>query len=91
MYSDLVLKFSLMPAMSYSTSSKLQRRLHLTRENHIPIVGGVSSQRCYCSVATPEPKENCVWCQANRIYTPWELSWCNKKLGITTGTSFINV
>lgn len=32
-----------------------------------------------------EQEEDCIWCSADRIYTPRQLSWCHKKLGLTSG------
>ncbi|PWA39578.1 nucleotidylyl transferase superfamily protein [Artemisia annua] len=40
---------------SYGTSTKLQRRLPMIHENHLPVVGRVNRHQCYCSVSATEP------------------------------------
>ncbi|KAK9052784.1 hypothetical protein SSX86_029414 [Deinandra increscens subsp. villosa] len=40
---------------SCGISSKSQRALPMIHRNLLPVVGGVNSHRCYCSLSSPEP------------------------------------
>ncbi|KAJ9549656.1 hypothetical protein OSB04_022199 [Centaurea solstitialis] len=54
-FSNLSVDDFLFSNRSCSTSSKLQRRLQMIHQNHLPVVGGGGSYRCYCSVSVSEP------------------------------------
>ncbi|KAJ0811739.1 putative tryptophan--tRNA ligase [Helianthus annuus] len=40
---------------SCSLSTKSQRAFPVIHRNYLPVAGGVSSHKCYCSVSAPEP------------------------------------
>ncbi|XP_022021604.1 tryptophan--tRNA ligase, chloroplastic/mitochondrial isoform X3 [Helianthus annuus] len=40
---------------SCSISTKSQRAFPVIHRNYLPVAGGVSSHKCYCSVSAPEP------------------------------------
>ncbi|GJX55065.1 patatin-like protein, partial [Tanacetum coccineum] len=68
----------------------------MIHENHLPVAGRVNHHQCYCSVSATEsvvPKtsstfeENRILSPTNGVYTSWELSLCDKKLGMTSDGS----